>query len=113
MLNDNEYPHESSEIWHAVKARGLGPEQFGELGLASLALPGLKGQIKTAAQDFFVEEIPAYQPSGSGDHLFLWLEKTELSADELRRHILKTLQLSPVEIGMAGQKDKHAVTRQF
>ena len=38
-------------------------------------LPGVGGRIKTVADDFEVEEIPAYPPSGSGDFLYLWVEK--------------------------------------
>src|SRR5438045_2744921 len=32
-------------------------------------LPGIGGTIKQQPEDFEVEEIPAYEPSGSGDHV--------------------------------------------
>ena len=33
-------------------------------------------------EDFEVEEIPAYLPGGVGDHLYLWVEKTDTSTAE-------------------------------
>lgn len=76
-------------------------------------LPGIGGLLKSEPQDFVVEEIPAYQPSGEGEHLFLWIEKTGVSADQLGRHLVEVLGISPRDLGTAGLKDRQAVTRQF
>jgi len=38
-------------------------------------LPGIGGQIKTVPGDFYVEEIPLYEASGEGQHIYLTLEK--------------------------------------
>src|SRR5947208_1840799 len=76
-------------------------------------LPGIGGKLKVLPGDFVVEEIPAYELSGDGEHLFLWIEKTGVAADELTRHLSRVLQSSPSELGTAGLKDKLAVTRQF
>src|SRR3990172_1791251 len=76
-------------------------------------LPGVGGAIKEAPEDFQVEEIPAYQPSGSGDHLFLLIEKRGCSAEALTRHVAESLGIDVGEVGVAGLKDRHAVTRQF
>jgi len=76
-------------------------------------LPGVGGELKQLASDFEVEEIPAYLPSGSGEHLFLWVEKTGISAEQLTRHIVQSLRLSKHDLGVAAMKDRHAVTRQF
>ncbi len=76
-------------------------------------LPGTGGRLKQRPEDFFVEEIPAYDPCGEGEHLFLWIEKTDVAADELLRHIARTLGISPRDVGTAGLKDRRAVTRQF
>ena len=38
-------------------------------------LPGIGGVLKERLEDFIVEEIPAYLPSGAGEHLYLWIEK--------------------------------------
>ncbi|HET6344551.1 MAG TPA: tRNA pseudouridine(13) synthase TruD, partial [Myxococcota bacterium] len=69
--------------------------------------------IKAIPQDFEVEEIPAYTPCGDGEHLFLWIEKTGLPAAALTKHVARSLELSPRDVGCAGLKDTHAVTRQF
>src|SRR5260370_1099090 len=76
-------------------------------------LPGIGGAIKQQLEDFEVEEIPAYEPCGQGEHLFLWLEKRGLGAEIFVRQIAKRLDVPPGEIGIAGLKDRHAVTRQM
>jgi len=76
-------------------------------------LPGTGGRIKQQPEDFEVEEIPAYEPSGAGDHLFLWIEKRGLGAEFLLRQVAKRLGIPNGEVGSAGLKDRHAVTRQY
>ncbi|MGH7130125.1 MAG: tRNA pseudouridine(13) synthase TruD, partial [Planctomycetaceae bacterium] len=73
----------------------------------------LAGRIKERPEDFVVEEIPAYEPSGQGEHLFLWIEKRGVAAEQLTRHLARTLGISTGDIGTAGLKDRQAVTRQF
>jgi tRNA pseudouridine13 synthase len=76
-------------------------------------LPGVGGQIKSSPDDFEVEEIPAYPPSGTGDFLYLWIEKRGMGAEYFVRQIARRLDLPTGEIGTAGLKDRHAVTRQM
>jgi tRNA pseudouridine13 synthase len=76
-------------------------------------LPGIGGRIKQAPEDFEVEEIPAYEPSGSGSHLFLWVEKREMGAEYFVRQVARRLDIPAGEVGTAGLKDRHAVTRQW
>lgn len=79
-----------------------------------LPLPPVAGaRIRIRCEDFEVEELPAYFPEGAGEHLFLWIEKRNTSSPDLIRHLSKTLSLNERDIGLAGQKDKAAVTRQF
>lgn len=77
--------------------------------------PSVLGTIRIRSQvdDFIVEEIPAYVPSGSGEHGWLWIEKRGLSSPELVKRICTTLGVASTDVGIAGQKDRHAVTRQF
>ncbi len=63
--------------------------------------------------DFEVEEQPKYSPCGEGEHLYLWLEKRDTSGIMLRRMLANTLDISARDIGMAGLKDRRAVTRQW
>jgi tRNA pseudouridine13 synthase len=81
--------------------------------LATADLPGIGGRIKTQIDDFEVEEIPAYQPSGSGDHLYLWIEKRGLGAEYFVRQVARRLDVAGSEVGTAGLKDRQAVTRQM
>jgi tRNA pseudouridine13 synthase len=76
-------------------------------------LPGIGGRIKVEPEDFDVEEIPAYQPSGSGDFLYLWLEKRGMGAEYFTRQVAHRLGVPVSEVGTAGLKDRHAVTRQM
>ncbi len=76
-------------------------------------LPGVGGRIKAEPEDFEVEELPAYEPSGSGDFLYLWVEKRDLGAEYFLRQVAKRLDLPPGEVGSAGLKDRRAVTRQM
>jgi tRNA pseudouridine13 synthase len=76
-------------------------------------LPGVGGTIKGEIEDFEVEEIPSYTPSGTGPHLYLWLEKRDLGGEFFLREIGKRLGVKTGDIGMAGLKDRRAVTRQW
>ena len=76
-------------------------------------LPKFQGSLKTEPDDFLVEEIPAYEPSGEGEHLFLWIEKKDLSADRLAAVLRQELCINRNDIGTAGLKDRRAITRQF
>jgi tRNA pseudouridine13 synthase len=76
-------------------------------------LPGIGGRWKDEPEDFVVEEIPAYEPAGAGEHLFLWIEKRDVSANDLVHHVGRTLRCSPRDIGVAGLKDRRAITRQY
>jgi tRNA pseudouridine13 synthase len=71
------------------------------------------GRIKVHLQDFEVEEVPAYDPSGTGDHLYLWIEKSDLGAKFFVRQVARRLTIPNGEVGTAGLKDRRAVTRQW
>jgi len=62
---------------------------------------------------FIVEEIPAYPPSGEGDHTFLWLEKRGLTTFDAISAVAMALGVSARDVGYAGMKDRHATTRQW
>lgn len=76
-------------------------------------LPGIGGRIKVEPADFIVEEIPLYEPGGEGEHLYLWIEKEDISGPFLTQHLSRQLGIPVREIGMAGLKDRRAVTRQY
>lgn len=84
-----------------------------DLPFLTAEIPGIGGTLKADPEDFIVEEVPAYQPSGEGEHLFLWIEKRDVASDDLTRHVAKSLGVSRDDVGVAGLKDRRAVTRQF
>jgi tRNA pseudouridine13 synthase len=87
-------------------------DTFGRIFLTQ-DLPGTGGRIKERPEDFIVEEIPLYQFSDGGDFAFLFLEKTNLSNLDLVNLVRKNLDLEDHEVGVAGWKDKRAITRQW
>jgi len=74
--------------------------------------PGIPGRIKVRPEDFVVEELPAYEPCGQGEHLYLRVQKTSVAHHELIGCLRRRFRLPEIAIGYAGMKDKHAVTRQ-
>lgn len=76
-------------------------------------LLGVGGRIRVVPEDFEVEEVPAYEPSGTGDHLFLWVQKRDVGPEFLARTIAQRLGIPVGDVGTAGLKDRHAVTRQW
>jgi tRNA pseudouridine13 synthase len=76
------------------------------------ATPKPHGEIKRAPEDFRVDELPLYEPSGKGDHLYIRFRKRLLTTDEAARAIGRALDVPPRDIGVAGLKDKVAVTTQ-
>jgi tRNA pseudouridine13 synthase len=76
-------------------------------------LPGCGGRIRARDDDFEVEEVPSYEPSGGGDHLYLWVEKRGMAPEFFARTVAQRLGVRPGDVGTAGLKDRHAVTRQW
>jgi tRNA pseudouridine13 synthase len=76
-------------------------------------LPGCGGLIKVVPEDFEVEELPSYPPSGEGEHLFLWIEKRGLTTQEAVGRLARALGVTVDDCGYAGLKDRQAVTRQL
>jgi tRNA pseudouridine13 synthase len=83
------------------------------LPLLTADLPGIGGRIRERPEDFEVEEIPAYPAGGSGDFLYLWVEKKGMGAEYFLQQVARRLQIRPGDIGLAGLKDRWAVTRQM
>ncbi len=75
-------------------------------------IPGTGGVIKARPEDFLVEEQPLYEPEGEGEHLYLYIEKTQQTTTDVVRRLAKLFSVNRKDIGYAGLKDKHAVTRQ-
>lgn len=88
------------------------PSLTAQLACLSSDLPGIGGVIKQRPEDFLVEELPLYEPVGEGEHLFLFIEKRSATTLDVARHVAKAFRVRRGEVGYAGMKDKHAITRQ-
>ena len=69
--------------------------------------------LKQEMHDFIVEEQLGFEPSGEGEHIFLWLEKTNLNTAFVAESLAKFSKLQLRDITYAGRKDKFALTRQW
>jgi len=76
-------------------------------------LPGIGGVIKGRPEDFMVDEQPAFEPSGEGEHICLYIEKRGMATMDLVRLLARHFRVGRGAVGFAGMKDKHAVTRQM
>jgi tRNA pseudouridine13 synthase len=83
------------------------------LPLMTAALAGVGGRIKSTPDDFIVDEVPAYDLSGEGPHVYLKVRKRDISTGWLMRQLSARFGVPEDEIGMAGNKDRCAVTTQW
>jgi tRNA pseudouridine13 synthase len=72
----------------------------------------LTARFRVAPEDFFVEELPAFEPAGQGEHLLLTIEKRGMNTAFAAKRIAQWAGIPEMGIGYAGMKDRHAVTRQ-
>lgn len=69
--------------------------------------------LRATPEDFVVEEIPLYPPSGEGEHTFVQVEKRGRTTEEVARALARLADVKARDIGYAGRKDRVAVTRQW
>lgn len=74
--------------------------------------PPLRARLRSTPEDFRVDEILGYEPDGAGEHAFVMVEKRGANTDWVAREMAKFAGVPPVNVGYAGLKDRHAVTRQ-
>jgi len=75
-------------------------------------VPGTGGTLKTREEDFLVDELPLYPPSGEGEHLMMLVEKRGLSTLHMVGMLARHFGVQNSAVGYAGLKDKQAITRQ-
>jgi len=86
--------------------------------------PGIGGSIKSAPEDFLVEEIAPdgtvyglgeqiSYPNASGQYVHFILQKTDWSTSSAISEIAKRLRTSQSNFNFAGSKDKVAITTQL
>lgn len=75
--------------------------------------PSVRGSIKTTPEDFIVEEVLSFEPSGLGEHAFVLVEKWGENTDFVARQLARFTSTKARDIGYAGLKDRHGRTRQW
>jgi tRNA pseudouridine13 synthase len=83
------------------------------LPLLTKQFPGIGGTIKQRTEEFFVQELPLYEPSGEGEHVYCEIQKIGLTTFDAIHRIAEALNISSRDIGYAGMKDARALTRQL
>lgn len=85
--------------WPRVLDAGFGPPPIGD--------------YRMTPEDFCVEEVLGFAPEGEGEHLWLWIEKRDLTTLMVARELARACGVAPRDVGYAGMKDRVAVTRQW
>jgi tRNA pseudouridine13 synthase len=70
-------------------------------------------RIRTEPEDFRVEELPLYSPSGAGEHTFVRVEKRLVTTEEVAKRLAHAAGVSARDVGYAGRKDRVAVATQW
>lgn len=88
------------------------------MSVTGTALPRAHGEavlsanIRSVPEDFRVAELPSFDPSGSGEHLLLTIEKRGMNTAFAARLLAEWAGVQEMGIGYAGLKDRHALTVQ-
>ena len=75
--------------------------------------PLFAATIRATPQDFQVTEELGFEFTGDGEHDYLWIEKTGTNTEWLARQLARFADVPAKDVGYAGLKDRHAVTRQW
>lgn len=78
-----------------------------------LGRPGVSGTIRSRPEDFQVTELLLLEPEGEGGHLWLEVENRDANTDWVARQLAECAAAPLRDIGYAGLKDRHALTRQW
>ncbi len=75
--------------------------------------PQVEGLFRRQLDDFIVDENLGFELTGSGEHVYLHIEKRGDNTAWLARQIARLADVQPMDVGYAGLKDRHGVTRQW
>ena len=75
--------------------------------------PLFAATIRDRPSDFLVVENLGFETAGSGEHDYLWVEKTGANTDWVARQLARHAGARPADVGYSGMKDRHAITRQW
>jgi tRNA pseudouridine13 synthase len=70
-------------------------------------------RIRARPEEFRVDELPLYAPSGEGEHTFVRVEKAGRTTEDVARELARAVGVAPRDVGYAGRKDREALTTQW
>jgi tRNA pseudouridine13 synthase len=76
-------------------------------------LSGASATLKHLNEDFIVTELPLQPPSGEGEHIWLDVEKNGANTAFVAQQLAQAAGVQEWDVGYAGLKDRHAITRQW
>jgi tRNA pseudouridine13 synthase len=74
--------------------------------------PPISGQLRRSPEDFQVDEVTGFEPSGGGEHAWLVIRKRGANTLWVARQLARLAGVRPDAVGFAGLKDRAAVTTQ-
>jgi len=74
---------------------------------------GATGDLRAATGDFEVTESLDFEPSGTGEHLYVYVEKRGITTAVAQRRLATACGVPRNDVSYAGMKDRHAVARQW
>lgn len=81
--------------------------------LYAFGKPSSTAAIRNSPEDFNVKEHLSFELDGSGQHVYLCLEKRGINTNDMAQSLARFAGVKSVAIGYAGLKDKNAVTSQW
>lgn len=72
-----------------------------------------RARFKVQPEDFVVEELLGFEPSGEGEHCLVWAEKQNLDSNAAAARLADAVGIRRRLVSHCGLKDRHAVTRQW
>lgn len=100
-----------SETIESASSETISPEAC-SVRPAAFGAAVLTAAIRTEPEDFIVEEVLGFEPSGQGEHLFLNIEKRDANTVWVAQQLARWAGVAEFAVGYAGLKDRHALTRQ-
>lgn len=75
--------------------------------------PGAYGLLRARPEDFQVRESLVFEPTGSGEHVYVQVRKRQLTTRQVAVRLARLAGVSQKAVGYAGMKDKHALAQQW
>ena len=75
--------------------------------------PPVSGVTRQVPEDFTVEEVLGFKPTGAGEHVLLQIRKRDLNSHDLAGRLARLAGVAPGAVGYCGLKDRRALTTQW